>query len=330
MLSRRTIGRRIAGRLARIGTALALATGLVTAINFGAAQPALAEQSCPTTAVGDITQWIEQYKDRGVTVCWGMETSGGLPQLAAVVQVVDLADGADVRLASSRICPGGCALPYTPDQQFEKLTAEDWHARYDYPGMNLFSTTNAGFFTDTTNPTTKLSLPQLALRTVDSYGYAFYGGPDLTRAKVSLTLGSPADAFQAVRLRDFGPVYGTADVRTHWGCNPTYGNQCTGGFNGTIGFHPAANLTGNPDDIARRTMVGVNAQVNVAASRVYILTTTRAMKLADARQVLKHFGSQYEVQLDGGGSTSSISDYHQIDSTIFRPVPQVLQVYLGN
>ncbi|PZF84847.1 hypothetical protein [Jiangella anatolica] len=312
--------------------AFALAAGLITAVSFGAAQPASALQSCPAPTqppVAGIEYWIQQYSGNGVTVCWGMDNAGGIAQLAAVMQIVDLADGAQVRLRSDYVCPpGGCPGVFAPDTQFEKHTAEEWHDLWGGgsggPGT-LFSTTNAGFFKDDRNPTTALTFPQLTTGSVTSYGYAFYGGPDFTNAKASLTLGPPGLG-QAVKMRNFGPEYAILNVNQHWGCN-TSGHGCTAGYDGTVGFHPAVNLTGNPDDVARRTMVGVNASVNVNASRVYILTTVRSYKLADARQMLKYFGSQSEVQLDGGGSTSSISEYHQIDSTIFRPVPQVLMVY---
>ncbi|PZF86676.1 hypothetical protein [Jiangella anatolica] len=324
-MSASTIRRRITSRLARIGTTLALVAGLSAVVSFGGAQTASAEQSCPATPVQGITQWIEQYKDRGVTVCWGMETSGGLPQLAAVVQVVDLADGANLSVASFPNCPCG---PPSAGQLYSKDTVDIWQEIYQTPGEELFSTTNAGFFKDSSsNPSTALSLPDVWGGRIWSYGMpsAF----DLTLAKVSLTMGLPDSGFQTVKLRDFPANYTAAHVNSHYpGCGTD--PLCPASYYGTVGFHPAANLTGNPDDISRRTMLGVNAQVNVAASRVYILTTTRSYRLADARQILKHFGSQYEMQLDGGGSTQSISEYHQIDSTVFRPVPQVLQVWLGN
>ncbi|PZF79928.1 hypothetical protein [Jiangella anatolica] len=330
MSSRSMIGRRLAGRLARIGSAVALAAGLVTVVNFGAAQPASAEQSCPAPTqppVSGIEHWIEQYSDRGVTVCWGMDNVGGIAQLAAVMQVVDLADGARVQLRSEHICDNGCFDAPLPQTQFQKHTAEEWHAIWAH--STLFSTTNTAYFKDTTNPTTALSLPEFTSGTVNTYGFALNGGSDLTNAKVSLTLGPTYNIpVQSVKLRDFGPVYTAANVNGHWACN-VIGRGCTAGFSGTMGFHPAVNISGDPNETKRRTMVGVNAAVNVAGSRVYILTTVHSYKLADARQMLKFFGSQYEMQLDGGGSTQSISAYHQIDSPIFRKVPEVLQVYLG-
>lgn len=327
MSARSTIGRRLAGRLARIGTAVALAAGLVTAVNFGAAQPASAEQSCPTTGVGDIDYWIEQYKDRGVTDCWGMDTAGGLPQLAAVVQVVDLADGAAMTLLSTTSCTvaNPCSVPPTGNTLYTKRTAEEWTDLVG--GSRLFSSTNAGFFTDTANPTTKLSLPEVTSRRVWTLGSpsAF----DLTLNKTSLRMGQVggAGAFQSVRLDGFPASYTSSNVYSHFGCTTT-GQTCTS-FYGGVGFSSTAAITGDPNSISRRTMVGVNAQPGVQASRVYILTTAFSYKLADARAFLQHFGSQTEMQLDGGGSTQSVSDYHNIQSTVFRPVPQVLQVLLA-
>ncbi|PZF84846.1 hypothetical protein C1I92_07225 [Jiangella anatolica] len=302
--------------------ALALAAGLFAGVNLGAAQPASALQQCPIPGqqppVAGIEYWIEQYYDRGVTVCWGMDTASGLPELAAVMQIVDLADGARVLLRADPECPCGIG---SADQTFRKHTAEEWWNTWGY-----FSATNASFFTDATNPTTKLSLPEVTSGKIHSYGTALNGGPDATFPKVSLRIGGLDQAFQSVRLTNVPAAYTTANIDSHFGCGNTSGTNCSTIF-GLVGFAPDANVTGPGPK--RRTMLGTNAGSGVQASRVYILATVQSYELSEARAIMDYFGSQMEMQLDGGGSTQSISNYHQIDSYIFRPVPNALFVSSG-
>lgn len=83
---------------------------------------------------------------------------------------------------------------------------------------------------------------------------------------------------------------------------------------------------------SRRTFVGVSPVSGT--TKVYILSSNREMTLSQARFILETFGSDLEMQLDGGGSTqtriaepSNLCPCAGFPSYIGRDVPDVLAVY---
>lgn len=301
------------------------------------AQPASAFQDCPTTTPHIGPNWVTSFptggvgsaqynleKRGGVTLCKGM---GAIGERRAYVQIVDLLDGADLRLSSSH------ASPQTPpasggDWLFTKRTAFDI-CNDQSSGLPVcdttpncddwFSATNASFFTDTSNPTTKLSLPEKTTNTIQSLGAAINGwfdpnpDPAWNAVKKKLTLGAPWQNPQAVSISSFPMHYTSQDVDAAF----------AGAYGGTVAFDPLYLVPGS-EVSARRTMLGLGG------SKVYILTSLTAFTLQQAQDILRAFGSTIEIQLDGGGSTQLFSRFGFFPaSPVERAVPDQLMVQLG-
>jgi hypothetical protein len=327
----------ISGRVRRFRAAFAArllaVCALAVVLTPMSAQPASAYQPCPSTGVPGTnisefeTAWPpdEQTDPRGVTLCRLVNLS----DTWGYVQIVDLADEASIMLRAQQQVgqptPASAAdwlyTKRTAQEQFEFLTGG---TGLPAPGnIPTFSDTNAAFFTDTSSDTTKLSLPERANNwgvVQKSWGYALHQtDPAWEAPKRKLVMSAPLSGVQLVRISPFPTYYTEAEADTF----------ADGHYSGTVGFDP---LFGSGE--ARRTMVGVNAGYGVYGSRVYILTTTGYYTLSQAQDILRHFGSQTEIQFDGGGSTQMYSPYGEIESygggccLGERPVPSHLITHL--
>jgi hypothetical protein len=306
-----------------------------TALVAAGAQPVSAFEGCPTTdgpiegfdywhtgfpnePIGS-PEYLEQSQ-AGVTMCYGSSSEDPWETGLAYVQIIDLADGAKIRIHSEKD-PEQEVPASDMDWKFNKKRIFDWFDDTFWnpyggnpDGSLLFSTTNASFFTDTMNPTSELSLPEKSGAFMQSLGVALHGtDPAWNALKRYLKLGPPdSSGAQEIEIGSFPTHYSLTDYET------TFDDA----YDGLVGFEPLYGGTG----YSRRTMLGV------AGSKVYILTTDAWFTLAEAQQILQFFHpGMTTIQLDGGGSTSFFSAFtiSWVDSYVAREVPDVLGVYFG-
>jgi hypothetical protein len=328
------ISGRVAAFRATLAARLLAVCVLAVVLTPMSAPPASADQPCPSTGVPGTnisefeTAWPpdDETDARGVTLCRLVNLS----DTWGYVQIVDMADGASIGLRAQQQI-GQPTPASAADWLYTKRTVQQQY-EFDTGGTGLpapgnvptFSATNTAFFTDTSSATTKLSLPEHANNfgvVYKSWGYALHQtDPAWEAPKRKLVMGAPWSDNQLVRISPFPTYYTASEADTF----------AQGHYSGTVGFDP---LFGSGE--ARRTMVGVNAGYGVYGSRVYILTTFGYYTLEQAQDILRHFGSQTEIQLDGGGSTQMYSPFGEIESygggccgLSERPVPSHLMTYL--
>jgi Phosphodiester glycosidase len=329
------------GRLRAAIAAAALAAGALTAVSTSA-QPAAAAGACTPLFPNAISNWgvATVNSPTGVTLCVGKNSD--LPD--AYVQIVDLTAGAKVRLWED-IGHGVCGDQACDFGAFPVKTAQDWAT---WIGLNtsrpdastLFSVSNAGFFTDTSGNPSPLSLAfeheQLQPDgTIDDYidkGLAFTlnTNPAWDEPKRAITFGdtlsTPEHPVQQVHMSDFPLHYTFDDILQNFRAIDSPCNAASCEFDATVGLTP--DFSGGTG-AKRRTYVGVSAGTEQGITTVYILTTLNDYTVSDAQQILESFGSQLEMQLDGGNSTQLFADGRDlIDSPIGRKVPMVLAVYV--
>lgn len=311
--------RKKVGRLGVLISALLLA---LTAVAIPASSPpavALEDNACTPSAPNALDNWELVRDDHGVTVCaanWDDDAED------ALVQIVDLSAGAQIQILSDRVDPWEVA---TATNQYEKRNIIDWwnYLRFDFPGIypneRLVSTTNASFFINTSlDPSTALSMPERANQggpAAHTLGYAFadHGDAAWDRGKRVLRITGSAN----VQLTGFPTHYTESDVY----------NTFIPAWKGTVGFGP---FEGDTESESRRTFVGVSPVSGT--TKVYILSTAVDMNLGEARHILETFGSDLEMQLDGGASTQTALNQspYGFDSyipLIGRKVPDVIAVY---
>lgn len=334
---------RIRSKVGRLGAVIAaglLAISGLTALP-SSSQPAVAQQGCTPSEPNVIQFWINvsEFEDRGVTLCRGDLAEGPPPETpAALVQIVDFAAGAKLRLISEPVDPQS---PPAEDSVYRKREAFEWFSYIQSnvpipaPGR-LFSTTNASFFTNTSDSETPLSLPELTrfkfpgspvIDPVATFGLAFFDNSDpaWVGLKRGLRVGANLETTQNVELFDFPTNYDIADIADAFDLGATEGPACGIGvscLDATVAFHPSYD---SGEDSARRTYVGIDA-----TNKVYVLAATVGLTFSEAQDILGSFGSVAEVQLDGGGSTQTFDiSTGGFRSVIQRPVPDVLAVYLS-
>jgi hypothetical protein len=322
---KRENGRRFRATLAaRILTIVVVA---LASLPFSAAPASAEVDACTPSAPNALDGWETAYDALGVTMCVVPPPTLGMSP-DAVVQIVDLSAGAEIQIHSERVDPYEDASSIN---QYNTRNAEDWYfwirnnmAGY-YPTDRLLSTTNGSFFIDTSGGPTKLSLPERTKQTyggnAHTLGWAYAEPTDAAwdRAKRALlirgTNGAPVSP--EVSIEGFPTHYTQTDVEDTFIWN--------GPWLGTVGFAPLEGDSGT----SQRTFVGVSPVSG--ATKVYILSTHVAITLSEAQYVLETFGSDIEIQLDGGGSTQAYYDvfpyYGDLGSTAGRSVPDVLAVY---
>ena len=296
---------------------VSMLTALIAVVGPGSTGPAYAVQACPTTGVPgtDLTGWQSVHNARGVNVCRGF--ASGVANWTVLVQIVDLAANAKVRIISQYAA--GQLNPPPAEWKFQKRTVDNWYSwissNINIPGPGrLFSTVNASHFTDSSSSTTTmLSLPEVTSQSIRTWGYAIYGTDRAWSAyKRKLVIGTPNALPQSVTIGSFPQHYSGSDVST-----------LGGSYDATVAFEPLVDDC--PTCIARRTFVGVRG------STVYVLVTRNSYTPGQAQRILQHFGSLTGIQLDGGGSTAMYSNNinARFGSILNRAVPDVLAVYMA-
>lgn len=331
----------------RRGLRATLTACTVTAALLGGAgaQSASAWVPCPTggNSAGAIDEWETIWPTggadaKGVTMCLGEEGIFGSDK--GWLQIVDLNDGASIRLMGDREPTGPASHPYQPDVVFRKRTAHDWYTWLQSLNPNegenfwwtrpaaryLFSTTNASFFKDSDNDhDTTVPFPRR-----DWGGLAASFGvsstlrdSDWDAPKRGLLIGDPDpwdSPVQKVRVVNFTTHYVPADIPSllmHVGGNVN--NYDTVDY--TVSFTPDYRVGG----ASRRNYLGVYRNV------VYLFTSDADYTNAQAIAIMQEINPNMDlIQLDGGGSAQMYSLLGEMDSSIpifDREVADVLAIY---
>lgn len=330
------------GRRATLAARVATACAALAAVLAVTAPTASAYVPCPAAIPsmnidGWQTNWPTAGADaKGVTLCLGF--SGVPPMDRAWLQIVDLNDGAKLRLVSETDGAWGSSKP---DTSYQKRTADDWFSwirdlddEWDdeviAPGARrLFSTTNASFFkcSDLTGcSTTTLPFPHWFSQAQDTVGVASGNpsDPDHSAPKRSLRLGTLTNQdgdipVQRVTIAPFPTYYDWYDARTLLA--DENGSGEVGTSDATVAFAPDYVI----GDSSRRNYIGTYGNV------VYIFTSHSNYTNAQVNEIMQQIRpGMYTMQLDGGGSAQFHSDYGHMDSNIpvlDRSVPDVLAVY---
>lgn len=331
------------GRGCRATLALRLATVCAAAVTLVpvAAESASAYVPCPgPISSAEILNW--QYRwptpgadPKGVTLCEGF----GSVLRKGYLQIVDLNDGAKLRLVSQLDPSSPTPSKYEPYTKYQKRTVDEWYSHIkngnsiQQPATTrLFSTTNASFFKDSDNGNpTALTFPHRFDLLHETWGAAMWerwGVPttcpdpnafDYCAAKRLLRIGSPGDQPQKVGVEPSFTLYDApmAEMLLRDG----YQQPWQGSWDATMGFGPQVQV----GDEARRNYIGTYNNV------VYIWTSDKEYTNAQAYDLMQQIQPGMSVmQLDGGGSAQMHSEYGWMDSNIpvlDRKVPDVLAVY---
>jgi hypothetical protein len=340
------------GRFRAVIAALVLAVGGLAAV-FASPQPAAAAGECTPLFQTVIPQWETVQPEGpsgGITLCLGVTPGIGIQD--GYMQIVDLTAGAKVRLITDPCHLGeGCNAKYhvrTADEWASWIQSNpninpDGGAAHIHPDPSrLYSVSNAAFFNQSSNPTT-LSLPFVQHTRADT-GFDFAqvndggalnntGDPAWDSNKRAITFGDQLITPQEVQMLAF-PTHYTHDDVVSPPFVPADGQNEDCGFNNglgcewdaTVGFTPDSMSAGSGD--APRTYVGISGD-ETGINTVYILNTKLNVSVSDAQNILESFGSQLELQFDGGESTQLWGNggANLIDSPIGRGVPMVLAVY---
>jgi phosphodiester glycosidase len=330
-------------------TACAVTVGVLA----GTSQLASAFVPCPRTGSRVLptltweTSWPTEARvnPKGVTLCRGA-IGGTTP---AYLQMVDLGDGAKIRLHADVDPESPPASFSEPNTLYRKRVASEWYSwirslpnteqyqPYLEPDdSRLFSITNATFFTDIRNENqTTLPFPLMTWALTETLGLSFRRAfprypqeeeliePEEARAdedyeapKKALLIDAEFwEGSQQVRIQRFASRYEFETIN-EW-------------FENIETFYPADAAVSFPPEyrigeLHRRTYVGVWGDT------VYIFVTQASMTNADASAMMQEIQPGMEViQMDGGASTQFYSRYGAVASSASpaQEVPNVLAVY---
>jgi len=332
----------------RVGIASILAAALLTIT----AASASAYVNCPPNGnrAGDIDEWEtiypteEEPDHKGVTMCLG---EGDFGWDKGWLQIVDLGDGAKIRLIADREPTGPESSTYEPETVFRKRTAEDWYRwirslnpfvgenwAYTQPRAGkLFSTTNANFFKDTDNEhNTTMTFPRSTWGVADTWGMTerlfneraeAISRFDWEANKRSLQIGYHNEYeepfVQAVDVDPFPTHYEYEDLELlgHVGGNPEVFDTIDFG----ISMAPEVTV----GESTRRNYLGVYYD------KVYIFTSDSFYTNAEAIAIMNEIQRGMDlIQLDGGGSAQVHSAYGGMRSrarVTQRQVADVIAIY---
>jgi hypothetical protein len=340
-------------RRKRRGLHVRLTTLVVSACTMVAllalmAQAASAYVPCPSgeTRTGGIrfaNVWGSTRENaRGVTLCWGLVRP---ITTAGYLQIIDLTDGAKLRLQTIWDNSGPRGLINQPLTRYWKKTPAEWYSfikeeravedEYTFPPKaQLFSTTNATFFTETNNSTsTTLPFPFFGYLEKHSLGVSYIRGLagidlDYEAPKKVFMIGDPyqAERVQAARVGSF-PTYYPEPIPEeeeeewlfiesimHAGGIPEVEDT----MEAAVGFTPEYRV----GERVRRNYLGTYGNI------VYIFTTKVSYTNEEMRSIMQEIQPGMEViQMDGGGSAAFYSEYREFESPLHRKVPNVLAVY---
>jgi hypothetical protein len=307
-----------------LATASALALAAAGVVTTGSAEPASALQGCPSP-VGQIVTWAKIYSQRGVTMCRGLSSAG---MTMGYLQLVSLGDGAVIRV-ESKLAASGPSAP-SPDTQFDKHDVASWDSWIpdNDPTIlpyRLFSETNASYFINDNDSfsTTELSMPEHRgwATTTNGYALGHHSNPAWNAPKKALIIDSPQVTPQYVNIQDFPTHYTSGDVASMF----------DGFQDGLVAYRTDTGANG-PDT---RTFLAVSpppAGPGFPQQTVYILTVT-GMTLTESQAILNSagvFGTEFSMQLDGGGSVGMHSDVAEFGPSVHgRLVPDVIAVFLA-
>ena len=222
---------------------------------------------------------------------------GGNPDF---VQVVNLSEGAAIKLLHGNIVdPGIGSGVYGGDNpSFKRQTLQEVWNGFSSSNTNAFCVTNGQFFVDTADPTT-LAFP---LKKDGQYISDGYGISEFPEHKLILEIWD--DRVDIVPLtRDNLYTSSAPDI--------------------IAGLTEDANK--GPQNLTGRTFVGIVDRNADEKHEVVLIFNSMTAKQSGAADVLRSFGAEKIIMLDGGGSTQLICDgVDYVRST--RTIPQSIGV----
>jgi hypothetical protein len=348
----------------RLTTLVVAACAMVAVLAF-MAQAASAFVPCPSggNRAGSISEWETLWGTsaetaKGVTMCLGEEGFFGTDK--GYLQIVDLTDGAKIRLHADVDPESPASYLSQPDTIYRKRVVEEWYSwlrtieiegpveswDYSWPSSDrLFSVTNATFFTETDNDlNTTVPLPVLTLGEKSSLGVAWRRARDYEREERRRLNGDYEAPKKVVMIGEmYNEEYREQTQSVRVGSFPTHyefetrpegpfisslmhagGTRAYDTMEAAVGFTPEYDLGGERQS-KRRNYVGTYGSI------VYIFTSDAEYTNEEATAIMQEIQPGMEViQLDGGGSASLYSDYGEMDSSVpvfDREVPNVLAIY---
>jgi hypothetical protein len=336
---------------------------VIVGVLAGTTQTASAFVACPAAGVGGrsagIARWItlwgtERRVAKGVTLCRAEAGTAFITN--GYLEIVDLADGAKVRLQSKMTTESYSSF-YEPQVLFDKRTARGWYewirglrrtnetATWLEPERSrLFSTTNATFFREgTPSTTTRLPFPYINYSIEETLGMSFARAHptfptegwetepersevDYERPKKTLLLSANFyeegifPEIQRVAIQPFRSRYEIEDM-ANWE------EEIEEFFvaDAAVSLPPEYDLGGERAS-NQRTYIGVYGRV------VYVWVTESKYTNAQANATMQEIRpGMRAIQMDGGGSTqfytNGYGERRSEDPIIDRPVPTVLAIY---
>jgi Phosphodiester glycosidase len=246
------------GRFRAVIAAVVLAIGGLAAVTVSA-QPAAASGPCTPSFSNAIASWSQVSLDHpatGVTLCRG---EGNLGAAAAWLQIVNMSQGASVRLIADP-----CSLTESCSGKFHVRQADQWAAWiHTNPNINpsrdlgappahihpdssrLFSVSNAAFFTDDTGPPSTLSLPFFQTTRTDpgsGYNTIDFGSaqnnsndPAWDDPKKAITIGDYTNVPQQVNMFLYPSTCSDSTNCNHYQSTDVYGAPFAAPFGGQTG-----------------------------------------------------------------------------------------------
>ncbi len=300
---------------------IGIAVTTVFAVGIVGSAPAVAQvEACPSG-------WSKSQEAKGYQMCTSNLSVIG----ASAVQIVDLKAGARIVIGSELKSGSGTAAA-----KYVTRTADEWwNFMLNYTssptGAPLQAVVNASFFMDPDSSITRLSFAQKKNNYVETSGqgcyFDFQTGQDCTRPDQwgKRKLGFYQNGEKAL-IKDY--TYNGWDYRTTV-------NYMSDVSYGLVGYGPNSGpTTGN----GRRTYVGgKDTDSDGALDRLYILTTVDEISREKAIEIMtQRFGTNSNIQFDGGGSTQLKSRTYSFGSKgCFTPlgcrkVPNVLAIYAAS
>jgi hypothetical protein len=293
-------------RTARLLVAITVALVASVAGPLSSAPPALASDPtlspCPLPSNG--FTWSELYRNRGVTLCLS-DTSGHY----GLMQIVDFSRGAEMHIVAEPTA-GQTQTPPSGSLQYNRKKTPDWWnwikaGSLSPTSSRLFSVMDASFMIEY-NPTTALSLPLWRDSGLETKGYVLDD-----QSNCAYNVPKRKLLFSAVNANN--PIE-HANIKT-FPTNYSYFNAIFGLFEdtgykeGVAGFEPLAGC--GPDSVEDRTMVGWSTNGTGWNNTKLYTVQTRQQTLATTQSLLRSAGSTFEIQLDGGCSMQTYSDYSE-------------------
>lgn len=237
------------------------------------------------------------------------------------VQVVDLSQGASIELLTGQQIGNTSETPAYGgiSPTFERQSLGDAWGQFQSRYSNAFSITNGAFFQGAPDPA-GLSYP---LRTGNM------GNPDLPGPVSAIVFdGFAAKTVDTDKQLKLNIWNNSASISAFDPNNPYSLFQTTAAPKQIVGLTGDANKDGAGNSSRPRTYIGVqDRDSNGTNETVLILNSTGATE-GKAAQILKDFGANQVMMLDGGGSTQ-MSAQGQSYISSERKIPQTIGVVSG-